>query len=85
LGHLSNSIPPPDSPNSASSTSYSADSSTKFHKNIFFGNKKCEKIRFSHRQLEGLSAEDIVDMLAEASTLDEQASIVHFLWLKLYR
>lgn len=39
--------------------------------------------RLSHSQLEGLSEDDLLDMLTDATTLDEQASIIHYLWLKL--
>lgn len=39
--------------------------------------------RIQHSQLEGMQVDDLVTMLAETTQLDEQASIVHFLWLKL--
>jgi len=34
-------------------------------------------------KLEGMKDRDIVEMLAETTVLDEQASLVHFLWMKL--
>jgi hypothetical protein len=33
--------------------------------------------------MEGMKVEELVSMLAETTVLDEQASIVHFLWLKM--
>lgn len=38
--------------------------------------------RLHHSHLEGMEIEELVDMLAETTVLDEQASLVHFLWLK---
>uniref|UniRef100_A0A7E4W9G5 Phosphorylase b kinase regulatory subunit n=1 Tax=Panagrellus redivivus TaxID=6233 RepID=A0A7E4W9G5_PANRE len=39
--------------------------------------------RFDRNQMEGMSEEDLVDMLGETTVLDEQASIIHFLWMKI--
>ncbi|KAE9554474.1 hypothetical protein FO519_002285 [Halicephalobus sp. NKZ332] len=39
--------------------------------------------KFDRTQMEGMSPEDLVDMLMETTILDEQASIIHFLWMKL--
>uniref|UniRef100_A0AC34R2J9 Phosphorylase b kinase regulatory subunit n=1 Tax=Panagrolaimus sp. JU765 TaxID=591449 RepID=A0AC34R2J9_9BILA len=39
--------------------------------------------KFDKQAMEGMSAEDLVDMLMETTILDEQASIIHFLWMKL--
>uniref|UniRef100_A0A915DHL3 Phosphorylase b kinase regulatory subunit n=1 Tax=Ditylenchus dipsaci TaxID=166011 RepID=A0A915DHL3_9BILA len=39
--------------------------------------------KLRHSQLESMQVEDLVDMLAETNVLDEQASLVHFLWLKM--
>ena len=39
--------------------------------------------KLDRTQMEGMSAEDLVDMLMETTILDEQASIIHFLWMKL--
>jgi hypothetical protein len=36
-----------------------------------------------HSKLEGMQVNDVVSMLAETNVLDEQASLVHFLWIKL--
>lgn len=33
--------------------------------------------------MEGMRVEDLIDMLTETTVLDEQASIVHFLWMKM--
>lgn len=38
--------------------------------------------RLDTAQLDVMSASDLVDMLNETSVLDEQASIVHYLWMK---
>lgn len=40
--------------------------------------------KFDRAQLEDMSTEDLIDMLLESTILDEQASIIHFLWLKVY-
>lgn len=39
--------------------------------------------RLDHSQMEGMKVDELVSMLAETTVLDEQASIVHFLWLKM--
>jgi hypothetical protein len=39
--------------------------------------------RIQHSQLEEMEIEDLISMLIETTELDEQASIVHYLWLKL--
>ncbi|KAL3118009.1 hypothetical protein niasHT_005252 [Heterodera trifolii] len=41
------------------------------------------KERLQHSQLEEMEVADLITMLAETTLLDEQASIIHFLWLKL--
>ncbi|KAE9419761.1 hypothetical protein Angca_005880 [Angiostrongylus cantonensis] len=35
----------------------------------------------SHKQLNAMKVDDLVDMLLETSVLEEQASIVHYLWI----
>ncbi|KAH7731141.1 phosphorylase B kinase alpha regulatory chain [Aphelenchoides avenae] len=39
--------------------------------------------RLDRTQMEGMRVEDLIDMLTETTVLDEQASIVHFLWMKI--
>jgi phosphorylase kinase alpha/beta subunit len=39
--------------------------------------------KFDRAQLEDMSTEDLIDMLLESTILDEQASIIHFLWMKV--
>lgn len=39
--------------------------------------------RLDRTQMEGMRVEDLIDMLTETTVLDEQASIVHFLWMKM--
>ena len=39
--------------------------------------------KFDRAQLEELSTEDLTDMVLESTILDEQASVIHFLWMKM--
>lgn len=39
--------------------------------------------KFDRAQLEDMSTEDLTDMLIESTILDEQASVIHFLWMKM--
>ncbi|VDP23636.1 unnamed protein product [Onchocerca flexuosa] len=38
--------------------------------------------RLDTAQMDEMSATDLIDMLTETNVLDEQASIVHYLWMK---
>ncbi|KAI1724682.1 glycosyl hydrolases family 15 domain-containing protein [Ditylenchus destructor] len=39
--------------------------------------------QLTHSQLESMQVEDLVDMLHETSILDEQASLIHLIWMKM--
>ncbi|VDK28341.1 unnamed protein product [Gongylonema pulchrum] len=41
------------------------------------------QLRLDVAQMDEMSTPDLIDMLTETSVLDEQASIVHYLWMKM--
>ncbi|KAJ1368659.1 hypothetical protein KIN20_029891 [Parelaphostrongylus tenuis] len=85
LAYKSNLADPPETSLSPSRTAGTSENTTSHLRSILKTtiNTELDSVKkdLSHEHLDAMKVEDLVDMLLETNVLEEQASIVHYLWI----